>query len=266
MAKFLPLLLIPTFAFAQSATNMPARILELKIPAGISANGEANRVGIPGITTLRATVALPEGFDPRKVWPVLIVTAPSGASAVQSLSIYTNVALAQGWVVAAVDGPKVYFEKDNNVFAWAMISSLLDQLRISWPQSKQWPFACAGFSGGAKRAVMTAANMMRQRDNVIGVFMGGCDADRATLGYEISWPGPKFFDVPMFISSGTRDPIAGPAKAESVRQSMVQTGFRKIRLEIYDGEHRLDTNQLRLALEWFRPRPKRAPGILPGAR
>jgi hypothetical protein len=221
---------------------------------------------VHGVSALKGTVALPEGFDARKSWPVLVVTAPAGASAVQSLGGYTNVALSQGWVVAAVDGPKVNFEKDNNVFAWGMISSLLDQLRVSWPQSKHWPFACAGFSGGAKRAAMTAAEMMRQRDTVIGVFMGGCNEDRATLGYQISQPSRAFLNVPMFLSSGTRDSIAGPAFGAKVKQSMEQTGFTKIRLEIYDDQHRLNTNHVRIALEWFRPPPKRAPGILQGPR
>ena len=269
MAKLLVLLaLVPLFSAAQpvTITNAPARIIELKVPASIAANTEATRAGIPGVLALKAAVALPAGFDPRKTWPILLVTASSGGSAVQSLAAYTNVALAQGWVVAAVDGPKVYYKQDHSAFAWAMISSLLEQLRRSWPQSKQWPIAIAGFSGGAKRAAMTAANMTRQRDQVIGVFMGGDNEDRATTGLEVSWPGEKFLDVPMFISSGTRDPIAGPAFAMRVRDSMLQSGFRNVRLETYDGDHRLNTNHLRIALEWFRPPPKRAPGVPPGSR
>lgn len=266
MAKLWALLLIPTFAVAQPSTNTPApaRIIEIKVPANIAANAEAGRAGIPGVMTLKGIVALPEGFDPRRPWPVLLITAPSGASAVQSLSAYTNTALALGWIIAAVDGPRVKTEQDNSAFAWAMISSLLDQLRASWPQSKYWPFACAGFSGGAKRAAMTAANMMRQQDTVIGVFMGGCNEDRATTGLEISRPGPKFLDVPMFLSNGRKDSIAGPSEGQKVKALMEGTGFRKVRLETYDGAHRLDTNQVRAALEWFRP--KSAPGVLPGSR
>jgi predicted esterase len=261
MAKLMAALLLPAVAIAQPVTNSalrttnspaPARIIELKVPANIAANAEATRIGIPGLTTLKGIIALPAGFDLRRAWPVLIITAPSGASAVQSFSAYTNVALPRGWVVAAVDGPKVNVQNDTSVFAWAMISSLLDQLRTSWPQSKQWPFACAGFSGGAKRAAMTAAQMVRQGDSVIGVFMGGCNEDRATTGYEISRPGTRFLDVPMFLSNGARDPIAGPNYGERLRNSMEQTGFRRIRAETYDGQHRLDTNQVRAALEWFR--------------
>ena len=257
------LVLFPALALAQALTNTvsrltnapaPARIVDVKVPANTAANGEATRVGIPGVLTLRGIVALPAGFDPRRTWPVLIITAPSGASAVQSAGSYTNVALPRGWVVAAVDGPKVRTEQDTSTFAWAMISSLLDYLHSAWPQSRQWPFACAGFSGGAKRAAMTAANMMRQRDSVIGVFMGGCNEDRATTGYEIAAPGPRFLDVPMFLSNGTGDPIAGPTQGVKVRALMQQTGFRNVRLETYDGQHRLNTNHVRIALEWFRPK------------
>jgi hypothetical protein len=42
---------------------------------------------------------------------------------------------------------------------------------------------------------------------------------------------------------------------------MEQTGFKKVRLEIHDDQHRLNTNHLRMALEWFRPSPKLPAGI-----
>src|SRR5436305_15232858 len=103
---------------------------------------------------------------------------------------------------------------------------------------------------------MTAANMMHQGDNVIGVFMGGCNEDRATTGFEISRPGNAVFDVPMFLSNGSDDPIAGPQKGAVVKQSMEQTGFRKVRLETFKGSHQLDTNHLHAALEWFHPSKK----------
>ena len=230
MAKLWLALLMPVLALAAPApTNLPTpqKIIQLSVPVNGRAAVEASRAGSPGVATLKAVVALPQDFDPRRTWPVLLVTAPSGSSAVQSLSAYTNVALSQGWVVVAVDGPKVSVDKDNNVFAWAMISSLLDQLRASWPQSKQWPFACAGFSGGAKRAAMTAAEMMRQRDVVIGVFMGGCNEDRASLGYEISRPGQGFLSVPMFLSNGTRDSIAGPLYGARVNNRWSKPASRR---------------------------------------
>src|SRR5688572_19778532 len=108
------LMLVPMLACGQSSeTNQAgaARIVEIKVPLNVLAMTEIRRAAVPGVSALKGVVALPARFDPRKSWPVLLVTAPSGASAVQSLGGYTNVALSQGWVVAAIDGPKVPTEK-----------------------------------------------------------------------------------------------------------------------------------------------------------
>jgi predicted esterase len=243
-----------------NAVAPPPMHVNLPVPLTGNAAFQAGSAG-QRATPLKGSVDIPAGFDARRAWPVLLVCAPSGSSAVGAARWYTNVALAQGWIVVAVDGPKVAVQQDNNVFAWAMISSLLGEIRRNWPQSKQWPFATAGFSGGSKRAAMVAAEMMQHGDRVIGVFMGGCNEDRATLGYQISHPGAAFLDVPMFLSNGTRDPIASPAHAAPVKASMEQTGFRKIRAETYNEGHKLDTNTLAMALEWFRPTPKVQPKI-----
>jgi predicted esterase len=62
----------------------------------------------------------------------------------------------------------------------------------------------------------------------------------------------------MFLSNGLNDPIAGPQQGAKVKQLMEQTGFRKIRLETFNGRHQLDTNHVHAALEWFRPPNKKA--------
>jgi hypothetical protein len=236
----------------QPITNVPAhaRHIELAIPLTTGASREIAATG-QRVTSLKASVDVPPAFDARSTWPVLLVCAPSGSSAVRASSSFTNIALGQGWIVVAVDGPRVATQLDNNVFAWEMISSLLTYLRTAWPQSKRWPFVCAGFSGGAKRAAMIAAEMARRQDMVAGVFMGGCNEDRASLGYRLAQPDPAFLNVPMFVSNGTRDSIAGTGAGLAVKQAMEQTGFRNVRFEKYDGEHRLSTNHLEIALKWF---------------
>jgi predicted esterase len=258
MGKFCTWLLLPSLALA-AATNPPApiKVIELTVPANNAAFYEAQRKGVPNLKSLNGVVALPQGFDPKKTWPTLVVTTSSGGSAVQAWRSFTNVALGEGWIVTAVDGPKVPVESDGYTFSRAMISALFEHLRRMWPQSKQWPLACAGFSGGGKRAAMTAADLMHNGDRVIGVFMGGSNNDRASDGFFVSRPGEAFLDVPIFLSNGRNDPIAGPGPASLVRQSMEQTGFRKVRLELYAGGHQLDSAQLRAALQWFRPPAKR---------
>ena len=250
-------LFFPWMACAATNPPSPPRVISLPVPANNAVFFETQRAGVPNLTSLKAVVALPEGFDARKAWPVLLVTASSGASAVQAWNAYTNVGLAEGWIVVAVDGPKVAVERDTYTYSRAMISALFEQLRRSWPQSKNWPVACAGFSGGGKRAAMTAADLVKRGDKVIGVFMGGCNRDRATDGYYVSQPGAAFLNLPFFFSNGLNDPIAGPERGAEAKQSMEQAGFRQVRLEVYPGGHRLDTNHLRMALQWFQGRERK---------
>jgi len=83
MGKLWTLLLVPALACAQTATTnapAPARIVEIKVPVNNAAAIESQNAGLGGVTTLRAVLALPAGFDARRSWPVLLVTAPSGAS------------------------------------------------------------------------------------------------------------------------------------------------------------------------------------------
>ena len=86
---------------------------------------------------------------------------------------------------------------------------------------------------------------------VAGVFMGGCNEDRATMGMNLFQPGPAFKSVPMFLSNGDNDSIAGADAGARVRDSMKRSGFSNVRLEIYPGEHRLNKEHLRDALTWF---------------
>ena len=126
--------------------------------------------------------------------------------------------------------------------------------------------ACAGFSGGAKRSGMAAAALTRENYHVIGIFMAGCNEDRATAGFNAYHPGPRFKKVPIFLSNGTGDPIAGPQQQAGVRQSLEQEGFRQVRTSTFDGSHRLDPEQLRSALRWFRLARLEKAATSPGTR
>ena len=93
--------------------------------------------------------------------------------------------------------------------------------------------------------------MMRDGYRVIGIFMGGCNEDRATLGFQLFQPGLGFKNVPLFLSNGASDPIANPSHGAAVRDSMQQNGFTRVRLETHEGAHGLKSEHLRTALSWF---------------
>ena len=250
------LALLPLSAMGQRlhfGTNLlsAGSVITFSAPLNPKAGMEVSRLGLTGSSAKGAFVA-PAGLtNLLKPRPLLILSVPSGGSAIGAIRGVTNEALNAGWVVLAADGPKVGVNDDTIQFGWAMLSSVLDQFTRHWPQAKQWPVACAGFSGGAKRSAAVAAAMTRDGWRVIGVFMGGCNEDRATLGVELFQPGDRFKLVPFFLSNGGSDRIASPQHAATVAESMRRTGFTRLRLESYDGGHRLHNEHLDQALRWF---------------
>ena len=250
------LLLLPLTSEGQNmwlGTNrIPAgQIVEFVLAPNARARMEAGKSGRK-IDIIKGAVAVPDGFSLLKPRPILVVSVPSGGSPIKAMAGYTNVALGAGWVVLAGEGPRVAVEDDTVQWGWGMLSSVLDFVSRSWPQTKAWPVACAGFSGGAKRSATVAAAMMKDGYNVVGIFMGGCNEDRATLGLQLYQPGDRFKQVPIFLSNGTSDPIAGPQHVAPVAESMRRSGFGNIRLETYDAGHRMSDEQLKMALQWFK--------------
>jgi len=259
MQRLLPFCLLWLTTFGAPAalhfgTNEipPGVVVEFHAPMNARAGGELSRARVSA-TFVRGALVLPAHYtNLLKPCPLLIVSVPSGGSAISGMRAMTNIALREGWAVLAAEGPKVAVETDTLQFGWGMLSSALDHLSRTWPPTRKWPVACAGFSGGAKRSAEVAAAMTHDGWHISGVFMGGCENDRATLGYQRFNPGPAYKRVPMFLSSGTQDPIGGPVQGADTRDSMIRSGFSNVRLEFYNDGHRLDTEQLRLALRWFR--------------
>ena len=230
----------------------PGQIIEFDAPPSARARSEAAQARRPPPRS-RGAFVLPRGAtNLLRPLPMIIASVPSGGSAIRWMQSITNLAWNEGWVVFAADGPSIPAEEDTVEWGWAMLSSALEQFGRTWPQTRQWPVACAGFSGGAKRSAAVAAGMTHDGWRVIGVFMGGCNEDRATLGIQLFQPGQAFLRVPMFLSSGSQDRIANPAQTTAVRDAMTRSGFTQVRLETYSGAHQLDRDQLVDALRWFR--------------
>lgn len=226
------------------------RILYFHAPLSPYARSQAGRLGT-NVTSIQGALWLPEEWAPGRAVPLLIVFTPSGAPSIPSLHGYTNVARAAGWAVLAADGPRLSFERDTVLWSWATVSSALAFAEKPLPGLKSWPVAAGGFSGGSKRAASVGAALTADHRKLVGVFMGGCNEDAATPGLKLFGAGSEYLVTPMFLSNGNRDNIAGPQHGANVRAALERNGFRKVRAEIYDGAHRPDETQLRMALEWF---------------
>lgn len=201
-----------------------------------------------------AVLAVPSGFDPRKKWPVLVVLSTSDGRRQNRddlADFYRSVALAEGWVVLAGDGPQ---PARFDIAAWraAMTLAAVDALHRSFTGSDKWPMACAGFSGGARRAGFIAPLLARLGYKVVGIYLTGVNEDHLSEGYLKFQPGVGFLATPVFISSGRDDKVATLIQQYGVMSSMKRSGFKRVRIETFNGRHEVNRAETVTALRWFR--------------
>jgi hypothetical protein len=201
-----------------------------------------------------AVLAVPPGFDPRKSWPVLVVVSTSDFKRLNRddlADFYRTAALAEGWVILAGDGPESP-RQDSTGWRAGMTLAALDALHRSFPGSNKWPVACAGYSGGAKRAGWIAPLLAVAGCRMTGIFLTGINEDRLSEGYRQYKPGSAFLRTPIFVSSGADDKVATPSQQWQVKLSMERTGFQRVRLETFPQGHNVKLAHVRAALHWFR--------------
>jgi hypothetical protein len=199
----------------------------------------------------KCAIALPEKFSPSRPWPIVIVNASIGTSAVEVMKDYAPAASAAGWVTLAAEGATPA-KLESTEWCHAMLIAAFEHLGKSWPGVARWPVATAGFSGGAKRSAYIGAVMIEDGHPLAGMFMGGCNEDRATDALRWHKPGPAFFKTPVFLSHGTEDRLASADATEAVVNGMKRSGFLKVRSETFGGGHEFRADQFAKALAWFR--------------
>jgi len=201
-----------------------------------------------------AVLAVPRGFDPKKTWPVLVVFSSSDYEHQNRhalMMFYRPPALAAGWVLIAGDGPQPA-RQDSSGWRAGHTLAALDALHRSFPGSVKWPVACAGHSGGAKRASYLAPLLAARGYRLAGIFLTGMNEEKITQGYQRFKPGRDFLRTPIFLSSGVRDMIATLEQHNAVEKSMRRAGFQDIRHESFPGGHRVQQTHFQEALRWFR--------------
>jgi predicted esterase len=164
---------------------------------------------------------------------------------------YWPQAVEAGWVVIT-GWADPHPDRDTRGYRRAVTVAALRTLAELVPESRHWPVAVGGFSGGAKTSAITAAYLQQEGVRIIGLFMGGCNEDLATKALKrISPDRNAFLQVPVFLSTGTQDRISTVEQSEAAMESMRKTGFNTLRLETYDGPHRLHRPHVEEALDWF---------------
>jgi predicted esterase len=232
----------------------PKAIVRADVPLSAPEKSYLSEGGNPVPPHAVAVLAVPDNFDPAKSWPVLVAISTSDFQRMNRDDLsdfYRNAAMMEGWVVIAGDGEK---SPPRDTAGWRAGTTLaaLDELHRSFPGSKNWPVAIAGFSGGAKRAGNLAPLLAIAGNRMIGIFMSGVNEDRLSEGYRVFHPGAAFLRTPVFISSGQEDRVASPAATGAVLQSIRNTGFSRTQLLHHPYGHAVSRSAVREALRWFR--------------
>jgi surfactin synthase thioesterase subunit len=242
---------------ATSLVVVPGKTTQFEIVLPENLRRFAGRGKLSAVTTALATVAVPANFDPARAWPMLVISASSDPGYTDSrawMRGFVAPALAAGWVVFAADAAEVpgVPAADNNELRLALVLAAQSALAKVWPDSVHWPLAFGGFSGGAKRSGVLAFLSTVEGRTPIGIFLGGCNEPTPVMVLDAyREPLPQFLKIPVFLSSGSRDPVATPEQHEEVARQLAAAGFSALRLETYPGRHNLYQEHVQAALQWF---------------
>jgi hypothetical protein len=232
----------------------PGPLVEIQFPVSRYFQDMAAQGGNPRPATGRAVLSFPPGFDPARRWPIMIVTSTTDyhRTSPHDAEWYHPPADAEGWVIIASDAT-IKPQHDSTPWRLAMLGAALDAMRKDWPQSRNWPVAFVGMSGGAKRSCLLGAMMAKGRAvNICGFFLSGINDDKMSESYKTYQPGTDFLNIPIWISGGMDDVIATPSLEGKVAAGMRSSGFKRVRLEHFMGGHWLKRSEVKLALRWFR--------------
>jgi len=232
----------------------PGSTVQANVPLSAQEKSYAGQGGNPVPSSAIAVLATPANFDPTKNWPVLIPCSTSDFKRQNRndlVQFYRRVGLAEGWVLLAGDGPQ---HARNDTAAWraAMTMAAIDALHRSFARSQNWPMACAGFSGGGKGVGYVAPFLARNGCHIIGIYITGANEDHLSDGYARCQPGPDFLNTPIYFSAGHEDRVATLEQQYAVAGLMKGTGFKRIRIGTFRGEHEVNDAQTSIALRWFR--------------
>ena len=232
----------------------PGSIIEVQFPVSSYFQNIASWGGNPRPPMGRAVLSFPPGFDPARRWPVMIVTSSTDFryGSPEYARYLKNVADAEGWMMLASDSTSKP-NHDSTPWRLAMLGAALETMRKDLPQSRNWPIAFVGHSGGAKRSCLLGAMFAKTGAiNICGFFLSGINDDKMSESYKTYQPGPGFLNIPVWISGGNEDEIATPGLEGQMMANMRRTGFTRIRLEHFPAGHRMSRSELKLGLRWFR--------------
>jgi predicted esterase len=251
----LPALLVASVALAAPGLT-PGSISEFNVELPAELRQMAGRGRLSPVTHALVSIAAPAKIDMAHDWPVLLISAtsdPQHHSSRRLLRAYVETALAAGWIVVAADPVEdVTVEQDDVPLRLALTKAAFAALELQWPGAGTAPLAFGGFSGGAKYSSWLAAAYASEGHTVIGIYMAGINRDTLVSAAEhFNVLNAAFKSIPVFLQSGETDEVSTPADHRAIHADLKRAGFRRVRIEYFQGSHDVDPAPLRMALEWF---------------
>jgi predicted esterase len=259
MRRFLLLLLalMPVFpAFAATGLT-PGGLSEFSVKLPDDLRKMAGRGQLSPVTGALVSIGAPSNLDMAHEWPVLIISATSDPEFNSSrllLRAYAEVALANGWIILAVDPlEKITVEQDDVAMRLALNTAALAVLKQQWPGTGASPLAFGGFSGGAKYSSWMAAAFFSQGRAVIGLYLAGINQDTLVPAAQtFNVMNAAFRRIPIYLQSAENDEVATPDAHREVASQLADMGFKNVRIEVFPGGHQVEPLPLKSALQWFR--------------
>jgi predicted esterase len=238
--------------------NLSLSIGETNILQIATLSHEAEKLSQSGVGQPEIVVvglALPPGFDPSRPTPIVFtsVTGDPYQSNIKEMEVYRETALARGWVVlTGQPHPWTDRSRDTVVGRSAAAEAALRALAEIVPQSKTWPIAFAGFSGGSKMSQLLAGYFISRNRQVIGLYLSGCN-EASILPLFRSFPEGReaLKEIGYYLSSGQLDQISTPWQMDDVKTQLRRKGARHVKLKKFDGPHANYLPHLDEALAWF---------------
>ena len=203
-------------------------------------------------TGYKLAIAVPNDFDPAQPQQVFFAccavnSADEGRSGNCGVfGMYAESCVANGWVCITYDSNLGRPDHETD------LTESINKLKQQWPGISTWKIAVGGFSGGSKACFEPCTYLLKEKFNVVGAFLAGCNSDYSQK-YRDKFRAPSsgYRKMKVFMSTGQTDGIATPASSQGVITSLKSNGMRNSKLELFEGGHEFSTAHFVAALKWF---------------
>lgn len=205
-------------------------------------------------------ISVPEDFDPTEPQKVFWMVGAVDNEADRrrgNIEMFRRgePARDRGWIVIAADtnmgnprGTTAKVSEGDAEFHYFLVS----ELAKAWPAFRSWEHACGGHSTGAEGAFFRMAQLEQAGVNVVGGFLSGCKEARLDLAErEAKIRSGTWRTIKIFQSTGDQDRVVEARDIESVTEDLKRGGVRQLKSETFAGNHTMNDEEFRKALEWF---------------